>query len=410
MSIRRTTAAYFIAFVGLGLMAGCLGPALDVLRDRSGTSLGTIAWLFTITSLGYLVGSIVMGRRYDRMDGHQLMAISIVGAAAGVSLLAVSHPFAVMGVAVLVMGLAQGGVDTGGNTLLTWLHPSGLAPRMIALHASFGVGAMMAPLVLAVSRVTTDGEITLGLLTIGAVMVVCAVRLRGLPSPRPATHGHGDAKPPATRRALVAVAFFYFVYVGVELGFIGWLFTFGVDRGFDEDTSAAWLVSAFWFAFTGGRLLGVIVARWITPLQYLWIDLGLTAAGALALGTAGDNRGAIVGATLLIGLAQATMYPAMMNLAGDRMAFTGTASAWFVGGSGAGGLLLPLVIGQLFDHVGSEVLPWFLLGSLALSAVTIVLADRSLPAPRAGTAVRTFVSSEAEPAPVTMSSNPRRPR
>jgi len=382
---RRTTAAYFTAFVGLGLMTGALGPALDVLRERSSTSLGTIAWLFTISASGYLVGSILMGRRYDRSDGHVLMSGSLAVAAAGVALLAFAEPFALMGLAVLVMGMASGGIDTGGNTLLTWLHPLDLAPRMIALHACFGIGAMVAPLVLAISRQSTDGEITAGLVAIAAVVFTGALVVRGRPSPPPIRPDAEDAKPAATRRALIAVALFFFLYVGMELGFAGWLFTYGVDRGFAKETSAAWLTAAFWFSFTAGRLLGVAVARWVTPLQHLWVDAALCAAGAGALLVAGENHIAIAAATLVVGLGQATMYPAMMNLSGERITFTGTASSWFIGGSGAGGLLLPFAVGQLFAQLGSAVLPWFLLVSIIVCAISIELANRSLPRARLGT-------------------------
>ncbi len=50
---------------------------------------------------------------------------------------------------------------------------------------------------------------------------------------------------------------FFFLYVGAEVGFGGWIFTYAVALDLGSETAAAYLTSAFWGALTFGRLLTI---------------------------------------------------------------------------------------------------------------------------------------------------------
>ncbi len=68
------TAGYYAAFVALGLIGALLGPTLTSLAQHTRVGLDQISILFTGRSLGYLVGSLLGGRLYDRRPGNPLMA------------------------------------------------------------------------------------------------------------------------------------------------------------------------------------------------------------------------------------------------------------------------------------------------------------------------------------------------
>ena len=48
----------------------------------------------------------------------------------------------------------------------------------------------------------------------------------------------------------------------------------------------------------------------------------------------------------------ASIFPTILILAGKRLRVTGTITGWFLVGSGAGGMLLPWLIGQAFTLLG----------------------------------------------------------
>ncbi len=73
-----TTAAYYLAFILLGLTVAADGPALLKLAAHTSSTLDQISLIFFFGSLGYLVGSYIGGRIYDRVPGHQFMSSVLI--------------------------------------------------------------------------------------------------------------------------------------------------------------------------------------------------------------------------------------------------------------------------------------------------------------------------------------------
>ena len=69
-----TTAAYYIAFILLGLTIAAEGPTLLKLAEHTASELDQISSIFLFGSLGYLLGSYIGGRLYDRIPGHRFMS------------------------------------------------------------------------------------------------------------------------------------------------------------------------------------------------------------------------------------------------------------------------------------------------------------------------------------------------
>ncbi|MDW8268722.1 MAG: hypothetical protein RMN24_06085, partial [Anaerolineae bacterium] len=63
---RAQTLAYYVAFIALGLATSILGPTLPGLAQNTGASIAGISTVLTGMSLGWMVGSFVAGRYYDR--------------------------------------------------------------------------------------------------------------------------------------------------------------------------------------------------------------------------------------------------------------------------------------------------------------------------------------------------------
>ena len=61
----------------------------------------------------------------------------------------------------------------------------------------------------------------------------------------------------------------FFIYVGVEGGFSGWIFTYATKLGIVDDTAAAYITSIFWGALTFGRLISMLIAKRIKPSKLL---------------------------------------------------------------------------------------------------------------------------------------------
>lgn len=366
--------AYYAAFVGLGLVLSSLGPTLPALADLTGVSLSALSTVFLARSGGYLAGAMLGGRLYDRFPGHPLMA-AMLAVMAAMMLLAPRCPsLTILTLVFVVLGIAEGSLDVGVNTLITWLFPRGLGPWMNGLHFFFGVGAMLSPLIVGFLMDQFDGGVTIAYWSLAAALVPVIVVLLVLPSPAIAAHardGGGSLGP--HRKTIFLVAGLLFATVGAEVGFGNWIYTYAVTQQVIDASGAALLTSAFWGAFTLGRLLGIPLAARMAPQLILLLCLaGCALASAVAL-LMPQAVNVVWLTTIASGLAVAPMFATVLSLAGSRMPITGRATGWFFIGSSAGGMTIPWVIGQLFESAGPTSVYVVALANLALGLVVYTL-------------------------------------
>ena len=359
------TAGYYGAFVVLGLAVAALGPTLPALAENTGSSLGMIGLLFTAHSLGYLISAIFGGFLYDRLPGHPVMVACLLVIGAMLALVPMVPVLWLLFAIFLIEGLAAGSLDIGGNTLLVWFHRDRVGPFMNALHFFFGVGAVLAPLVIA-GLVALSGGITWAYWTLALLALPAALWL--LPRPGPAAPKAAEDEPTGGAKLLLVtlIALLFFLYVGAELGFGGWIYTYALTLGLSTETSAATLTSAYWGALTLGRLLGIPVAARVRPR---WILAGSLLGGLLSIVLIAlwpQSPVALWAGALGMGLFTGPVFATVMVLAGRHMTITGRLTGGFFVGASLGGMFLPWLIGQLFVPAGPQSLLVAVSVSLAL--------------------------------------------
>jgi FHS family Na+ dependent glucose MFS transporter 1 len=254
-------------------------------------------------------------------------------------------------------GFALGMMDVGGNTLIVWLFGKAVGPFMNALHLSFGVGALLAPLM--VDRVVVmTGGIRWVYWILAGLIVPALIWVIQVPSPeKPAPReSDGDEFLPLQRYSLLIflMAAFFFFHVGTELGFGNFIFSYGVAVQIGSDTVARLLNSVYWGGFTLGRVLAIPLALKMRPKTMLLIDLiGAIASVTLMLLFPSWLPAVWIG-TFGLGLSIASMFPTSLNFAGHRMPISGRATSYFLIGGNAGSMVLPWLVGQMFESVGPQ--------------------------------------------------------
>ena len=179
------TAGYFAAFIAMGMYGAPLGPTLPGLAAQTGSGLSQVSILFSARAFGYLVGSVATGRLYDRLAGNRVMAVMLALMMAGMIAAPAIPLLPLLVVVFLFLGVTEAGVDVGGNTLIVWRHGARVGPFMNAMHFCYGVGAFIAPIVVA-QAILRSGGITwayrvLALLMLPAVIWVTGCPARGRP-------------------------------------------------------------------------------------------------------------------------------------------------------------------------------------------------------------------------------------
>jgi FHS family Na+ dependent glucose MFS transporter 1 len=349
--------------------------------------LAEISFLFTAVSLGYLVGSLLGGRQYDRVPGHLLMAANLLVMAFVLAIAPLVPQIWILALVMVVLGIAEGTVDVGGNTLIVWVHGRRVGPYMNALHFCWGFGAFLFPIIVS-QALSISGGIRWSFWILAVLVLPVAAWLLRLPSPAPPAAGPGQAggttaldqpdRSTQERLAVVLVTLLLFLFVGAEGGFGGWIYSYALAFDLASATVAAYLTSAYWGALTVGRLLGIPIARWLRPRWILLIDaVGCLLSAAVLLLWPGSPLATWV-STLGMGLFMASAFPAALTLAERRVAITGRITSWFLVGASLGGMTLPLLMGQLFESAGPQSAMALLVLYLAMAlAILLVLTFRS---------------------------------
>lgn len=364
------TIAYYLSFIVLGANTAASGPSLPKLAEHTSSGLDRISLIFVFGSLGYLIGSYFGGRAYDRIPGHKLMAVALLFLGLASLLIPIAPALWLLLLAMFLSGLAAGVVDVGCNTLLLWTHGKSAGPFMNGLHFFFGVGSFIAPLILARVLVQT-GDILWLFWSVAIACLPIAIWCWFLPEPSAHTQLEERINAPFPMLPVLLIVTLFVLYVGLELGFANWIYTYALTLDLGTTITAAYLTSGFWGAFTLGRLLGVWVSTRARSQAILFADLIGCAISTIIIMLWKDSSLALWVGSIGLGLSMASIFPTFLMLAGERMEVTGAMTGWFLVGSGAGSMLLPWLIGQIFVRTGAGAMTTVLL--IDIAAIVLVL-------------------------------------
>jgi FHS family Na+ dependent glucose MFS transporter 1 len=345
------TLSYYAAFTALGLTTSALGPTLPNLAANTNSQISEVSILFSASSLGYIMGASLGGRLFDRLAGHAVMAVAVLAMVLASLVIPLAPLLWLLFIIMFTMGMGQSVVDVGANTLLVWTHRAGVGPYMNALHFFFGAGAFLSPIIIAQVMLLTGG-ITWAYWIFGLLTLPAALWLLWLPSPAIPNHAEDEDSKPINYPLAGLVVLFLLLYVGAEVSYGGWIFTYTTALNLADETTAAYLTSAFWGALTLGRLFSIPLAMRFRPRTILNGALLGCLASAVALISAGHSLAVVWAATLGMGLFMAPVFPVTISLAERRMAITGQTTGWFFIGGSVGAMVTPWIIGQFFDTIG----------------------------------------------------------
>ena len=367
---RQQTSGYFLAFIGIGLIAGVLGPTLPGLAENTASRLNQISVVFTTQALGWMVGSYFSGRLYDRRPGHPFIGSLILLAAAMFAITPIVSNLTILAAALFIVGFGGGAIDVGGNTLLIWVHRQEVGSRMNALHFFFGVGSLMAPLIVAQS-ISASGDITWAYWLIALLLIPPGIYLLRTPSPTNSLAA-SESETEDTRWLLVVlITMMFFLFVGAELAFGGWIYTYAISLGQATVTTAGYINSLFWGALTLGRLLSIPLPDRVRARTLLFVDIIGLVISLLLLLFASHVPGVIWIATAGMGLSMANVFPTLMLLAEHHLNITGRITSWFLVGASLGGMVVPWLIGQNFESYGPQATILWILGTVLITVFVL---------------------------------------
>jgi MFS transporter, FHS family, Na+ dependent glucose transporter 1 len=294
---------------------------------------------------------MIAGRFYDRQPGNPVMAGSLILISIMLLLTPIIPVLWLLAIILFLLGVGEGCLDVGGNTLLMWLHREKVGPFMNGLHFMFGVGSLISPIIIA-EMALLSGDIIWGYWVVALLLIPVIIWLLKLPSPKnvPLAEDHPHQK---INYLLVGmIVLFFGLYVGAEASYGNWIFTYTINLNLMGPTYAAYLTSLFWGALTLGRLVSIPLAIRFRPAVILFSDIVgvLISVGLIILWP--NSVPVLWIGTFGAGFSNASVFPMMLVFAQRRMRII---TSWFFIGASVGGMILPWIIGQFFESVGPQV-------------------------------------------------------
>jgi MFS transporter, FHS family, Na+ dependent glucose transporter 1 len=365
------TFGYYFLFICLGLDTAVLGPTLPALADQTGSAIGRMGLLFLVGAIGYTLGTMLSGRVYDRVKGHPVLGIAQLVAAVLIFFIPLTPWFWLLLAILVCKGFAEGFVNTGGITLLVWTHGEKVSPFMNGLHFCFGLGAFLSPLLVA-QVVGVAGGYRWAYWTLALIALLVGLRMLSLSGSPKAAQPHNTTSERASRgpvpyALVIAAMLFLFFYVGAEITFGGWIYTYAVTLKLASVAGAAYLTSAFWLAFTVGRLISIPAATRFTPKQVIPVAV-FGCLAILALGILFSSSSlALWMMAIGLGFCMAPVWPTGFTLAGQSIILTGRLSGIILLGDSFGGMVLPTMVGKIIEGSGARAMVYLVFGSLVLN-------------------------------------------
>lgn len=362
--VRKSPALTIVAssaFVLTGVVNTFLGPILPVLANRWSLSDTQSSYFFTMQFMGSMLGvsvsSVLLPRRSFRSCigiAYSLMAAGVIG------LPGANWKVALLGT--FVSGIGLGIVIPSTNLLIATLNSARPAAALSLVNLCWGLGAVIAPLVLAWAERLNQVRAFLPVLSV-ALLATAIVFLF-----TPSTARQDEPAEPedshwrANWRFLTTLAAMFFLYVCVEASIGGWIATL-VKRA-PSGADQPWVLAPafFWTGLIAGRGLAPLTLRRVSERALTLNGLGIACLGICVL-VFSPHKQWITGAAMVIGWGLAAVFPitvallsqfgnAAKRIAGPMFAMTGLGGAvmpWLVGvistqsGSLRTGLVAPLL-------------------------------------------------------------------
>jgi fucose permease len=379
----------YIAFIALGMPDGLLGVAWPSIHEGFGIPLDSLGWLLLMATSGYLISSFSSGRLTSRFGiGRVLTASTVLTGLALIAYTLVPRWWMMVALG-FCAGLGAGAIDAGLNTYVA-AHFS--ARLMQWLHASYGIGVTLGPVIMTLALATLNGW-QLGYRIVGAFQLVLSICfLLTLPmwsknnAPQKAqeekriTDFHTPLGETLKQPRVWLSMLLFFLYVGAEVSLGAWTYTLLTESRRVPTQLAGVLAGSYWATFTIGRILAGLYSKKITIDKIIIIGISCALAGTLLLWW-NPAPWTNLAAVALIGFAIAPVFPALTSGTGQRVEgkFAANTIGMQMAAGGLSGALVPAAVGVIANRISLELIPACLAALFALLLGTYLAATSRKP-------------------------------
>ena len=364
-------ALIYIAFISLGLPDGLLGVAWPEMRSSFKLPLDALGIILIGSTTGYLISSFLNGFFMKKIGVALLLALSCL--ATGLALIGytLAQVWWLLPVLAVFAGLGAGAIDAALNTYVEKNFNEGL---MQWLHASFGVGITLGPIIMS-NAIKYSNSWRLGYIIVGIAQImlalIFAMTLFLWENQKAKKTAEADNNKKQNKNvelfqtlkylpAILSILLF-FIYTGIEMSVGHWAYTlFTESRGISTAQAGFW-VSVYWGSFTIGRILAGFLSYKFLSRKIAKFAAVLGLFGSVLITVNFSHWLSLLGLAIT-GLAIAPIFPALISSTSYRVGKEHTTNTigMQISAAGLGGALIPGLVGILAKNISLEIIPFFI--------------------------------------------------
>ena len=345
-------AACHLSILSYGISITIIGPALLGIQQTFCLSEASLGLFTTLLSVGLIASVFSGGIFIDRLSPRLVSIAGQVFLVLGLFLFSMAGVFPVALFSFLLMGIGGGFIEIATNTLIANRHRGKRGAALNLLHAFFGIGAVMGPIVS--GFIIERGEEWRLVYAISCIFSVGVLLLLFFSRfPDRVTSETIDLKRAAAfiKNPLMAMlALVTLFYVGSEMGISYWSVLFlETYRGATKLVASSFL-SYFWIAITAGRFFCYALAHRIgeRALLLLLSFFGFISYGVFLI----DSSLVASGISLfLVGLFFSGIFPTILAIGINRFPQSpGTTNGFLMTFMGGGLFIFPYLVGVIAEY------------------------------------------------------------
>lgn len=322
-------------FILMGAGQALYGPALPAFGRDLGLSAGQTGWLVSAHWIGCAVGVALMYRGPVWGTPRAVLALMALGGAGMAMGAGIIATFA----GALVFGIGYGMSTVVFNPRILRVFGARGTSMLSLLNACFGIGAIAAPLIFV--WLGSNPALAFAGVAVFAALIWLGAGPAGRAGATPDTSTGGKSF-----QLLPAFQLFAVAGIGIEATLIG-LGPSALIRGGIAEEAAAQLLSAFFVAFLGIRVVLIFTAHLVAPfLLYVGAMAGATVCALLA---AFVSPGVFF---VLMGLSAGLFFPGFYVAASKRMGDDPRTAPTIIAAGLVGGIAAPVVLAPLLPPLG----------------------------------------------------------
>jgi len=379
-----------LAYIALGMLGVLPEVSLIQLASNTHVSLEVAGSMFTISSIGGMLGVVLSGFLIRSIKPKYLLMLGLFFVGSGSITIALTSSFPALLLGQMVVGLAFGFIDISLNTMATLAFQETLSSDLNTIHGLFGLGALLGPLILAFGlqffkRLELSYFVGVGVAAI-TILLVLGQQLPELP--RRATNVQQKRAANSERQNVLRQGFLWLMVLqlsissAAQMGFRSWFVTAVSQSAAISLALAAPVATTFFLGTTAGQFFGARVLRrgWISEKHFLYTALlgGFFWSVIAAIFTGHVLISYVTSA--LVGCFYGPLYPSIMAITSRRFVHAiGPVSSILIISTDVSSMIVPSAMGLLIPALGINWVMAIPALCCAFAVLPMALANRAHP-------------------------------